>query len=233
LKDSARAKWLILIAVLVAAFFIGKRFYPGHILSFPQIISWVERARTSPPLIAVFYVLFVFGVMVLPITLFPVIGGVLLNFWIALPLNLLAATLGGVISFQLTRVLGREKVHQLFQRGLKVVDHLAKKEGIKSVFILRLLGVPPFIVANYALGLTDVKLRDFTIGTAAGILPWITLVTFASHSLWQAALVGGEHGFRGALLELVAPFTIISAIVLVTTVIGLLRKRKQQNYSNL
>jgi len=202
-------------------------------MSLPQIIAWVDLAHHHHGYIALFYVLFVLGVMFLPITLFPIVGGVLLDYPWALILNLFSATVGGAFSFLLTRNFGREKVQSFLKGKWKVFDHLTAQQGFKSVLLLRLLGVPPFIVTNYVLGLSAVKLKDFILGTIAGILPWMAVVTYAARSLWEAALVGGEHGFRAALVDLVAPFSVISGIILVITLVGFLRRPKKPNYSNL
>lgn len=172
--------------------------------------------------------------MFLPITLFPIVGGVLVDFIWALPLNMAAATTGAYFSYLLTRKLGREKIHHVLRGRWEVVDHLAGQQGFKSVFLLRLIGVPPFIIANYALGLSAVRPRDFLMGTVAGILPWMVVVTYAADSLWHAALVGGEQGFRAALLHLVTPLMLISGAILAGTIINFLRKRKVKlTHSNL
>lgn len=227
--------WLILLAVLAClglAFFFRKILL-FHFLSLPDIIHWVERARSNPVLTLLFYALFVFGVMFLPITLFPIVGGVLVDFSWALPLNLAAATCGAFFSYLSTRTLGRERIHNFLKGRWAIVDHLTGQQGFKSVLLLRLIGIPPFIVTNYALGLSAVRPRDFVLGTLVGILPWMAIVTYAADSLWQAAVVGGEHGFRAALLDLVTPLMLISGAILLSTIVGLVRKRKKKVYSNL
>ncbi len=193
-------------------------------------ISWVEFARASVLISLAFYLIYSVGVMALPITLFPIIGGVLFPFYIALPLNLFAATLGAWMSFMVTRVLGQKKVEPYLRHRFKGWDRFERMEGFKAVLLLRLLGIPPFIVSNYALGLSGVRNTDFVMGTIIGILPWMGIVTYLSHSLWEAVLVGGEKGLAKALVQVLGPLTVASFSILAVVVVNyLLRKRRHSN----
>jgi ABC-type uncharacterized transport system permease subunit len=62
----------------------------------------------------------------------------------------------------------------------------------------------------------------------------MVVVTYAADSLWHAAIVGGEKGFRAALLHLVTPLMLISGAILAGMIINFLRKRKNKlAHSNL
>lgn len=205
-----------------------------HYVAFDQIIAWVEQARANGWSRLIFYCFFIIGVMFFPITLFPIIGGVLFDFWVALPLNILAATTGAWLSFMMSRFFGRRAVEFFLKGKLRSFDRLASAKGLRTVLILRLLGVPPFIVANYALGLSGVRSKHFIVGTVLGIFPWTALVTFASNSLWQAILIGGEKGLASALFRTMGPLMLLSAGVIVTAVVLWFVKHRQQTvYSNL
>src|SRR5258708_6748501 len=101
-------------------------------------IQWVEFARTSHLVSLAFYLIYVAGVMCLPITLFPIVGGVLFPFWIAFPLNVFAATAGAWLSFRLTRIVGRHAIEPHLQKRIKSWDKFARMEGFKAVLLLRL-----------------------------------------------------------------------------------------------
>ena len=165
------------------------------------------------------------GVTVLPITLFPIVGGVLLPFWLALPLNLVAATVGSLLAFFVGRFF-RHAIEPFLKGKLKSWDRVAASQGFVTVFLLRFIGMPPFLVANYALGLSAVGVRDFVVGTFFGILPWMALVTFAASSLWRAILVGGREGLMTALFEAVAPLTLLSVMTLAVLVVGAWLKKR-------
>jgi uncharacterized membrane protein YdjX (TVP38/TMEM64 family) len=236
-----RKRW---IAVLVLAIFLGL-FSAGfrfslffELFSMNRIIEWVELAKSNQWFVALFYVFYVVGVMALPITLFPIIGGVLANFWIALPLNLAATTIGGWLSFRVGRAVGRETIEPWLKGNLKAMDRLAASKGLGTVLLLRIVGIPPYAVANYGLGLSAIRNRDFILGTAIGIFPWMTLITYMSTSLWQAVLQGGEKGLASALMRAGAPLSVFSASILVMVGISWWIKRRRHrrahaHHSNL
>ncbi len=192
-----------------------------------SLIHFVQLAQANFWLSVGYYVIFVFGTMFLPITPFPIAGGVLFPFWIALPLNILAATAGAWLSFMVTRTFGHKAVHQFLVRRFPSFDKVADMEGFRTVLILRLVGIPPFIVSNYALGFSEVRHRDFLFGTMVGLLPWMTIVSFLSHSLWDAILVGGEKGLTKALAHALGPLTIVSVLVAAIFLVKFLIKKRK------
>ncbi len=211
-------------------------------VTFEGLIRTVEGARHSPWSLPVFYGLFILAVLGLPITVFPIAGGVLFGFWVALPLNIAACTIGATVAFVITRLFARDAVARMLQGKLKALDRLAGTEGIRTVFVLRLLGVPPFIIANYALGLSAIRLKHYVIGTLLGIAPWLALITFASHALWEAILVGGKKGFTMALMKIMGPMTLLSVGIVGTMAVvywiknkraAKLSAAKNDSYSNL
>jgi uncharacterized membrane protein YdjX (TVP38/TMEM64 family) len=104
-------------------------------------------------------------------------------------------------------------------------------EGFKTVLILRLIGVPPFIISNYALGLSGVRQVDFLTATMIGILPWMGIVTYLARSLWQAVLIGGNEGLAKALVHALGPLVIVSIVIVAILVINQLMKGRR--HSNL
>ena len=119
----------------------------------------------------------------------------------------------------------------LLRKRVKVWAKIADARGFQTVLLLRLVGIPPFIVTNYALGLSRVDVSDFLIATAIGILPWMGIVTFLAHSLWDAVLVGGQAGLGKALWHVLRPLFFVSCMIAVVmlTVHGVKRRR----HSNL
>jgi len=233
-----RKRWLAVLAfaVFLAFLSLGFRFSLFfEWISIASVVEWVEHAKSHSWLVVAFYLFFAIGVMVMPITLFPIIGGVLVNFWVALPLNLIAATIGGWFSFRVGRVVGRQTIEPLLRGNLKAMDTLSESRGLRTVLLLRLIGIPPFVVANYGLGLSAVRNRDFILGTVIGVLPWMTLVTYMSTSLWRAVLEGGEKGLASALLKAGAPLTILSLVVMGGVAVSwwLKRRREAKAHSNL
>jgi len=227
---AVRKRWLSLLGVTVVLALISPAFRLSMFaewIPIQSIIDLVNLARANPWMSAAFYLVFSIAVMAAPITLFPIVGGVLFPFWIALPLNVAAATLGSWLSFRVGRAFGRSAIEPLMRGNLKALDRLAASQGVRTVFLLRLIGLPPFIVTNYGLGLSGVRNRDFILGTVVGMLPWMVLVTYMASSLWAAVLVGGEKGMMKALLKAMAPLTALSAVVMIGVGVAWLIRRQR------
>jgi len=219
---------LVMGLFLAAAIVCTYRFtFLYQLVTLQNLIRWVGLARASRVGTLLFYVLFVFGVMAMPITIFPIIGGLLFPYWIALPLNLAAATTGALVAFSVSRFFGREAVEGLLKGRLKSLDRISATQGLKAVFLLRIVGVPPFTIANYAFGLSAVKVRDFLGGTLLGILPWMTFVTYVAASLWNALVIGGQKGLSKALLSTFGPMMAISATIICTVLSVSFYRRKK------
>jgi len=218
--------------VVMGALFCLFKFTPlKNFASLDLIVAWVEMAQDHAWMKGVFYLGYIFAVLALPITLFPIIGGVLFNFWTALFLNMAATVLGASMAFGISRFFGREGVESILKGRLKSFDQLTGKKGFKTVFILRWTGIPPFLVTNYALGLSSVSFKDFLLGTLAGILPWTVLITYMSGSFWQAVLIGGEKGLAVALFHAMGPLMLFSLAIVVIFGVGFLIKKRRQTFS--
>ena len=133
-------------------------------------------------------------------------------------LVLLGATLGGTASFLLGRTLLRAHVAQRVAAHptLSTVDRVIGDDGLRLMFLLRLSPAIPFVLSNYALGVTRVKTRHFVLAMP-GMLPII-----ASYAAFGAAGVTTADG-RGAL-----PMPVLALGIVATVVLGLLFARITQ-----
>jgi uncharacterized membrane protein YdjX (TVP38/TMEM64 family) len=112
------------------------------------------------------------------------VAGLLFGLVQGVLLVLLAAVLGALAAFALGRLLGREAVERLTSTRVREVDELLTRRGLIAVLAVRLVPVIPFTAINYTAGLTGVRLRDYFVGTAIGIIPgtvaYVTLGTYGS-----------------------------------------------------
>lgn len=126
-----------------------------------------------------------------------------------------AATIGAIAALYLGRLLGRDAVRGMAGARLDSLDDLLSRRGLLSVILVRMVPIFPFAAVNYASGLTAVKVRDYVIGTAIGILP-------AS----VAYVAVGAYGSKPGSL----PFVLaVSSLVIVTVVGGVFARRRKQS----
>jgi len=178
----------------------------------------VDAAGAWAP--ALFFALYV-GLSLIPCPkgLLTAAGGALFGLWAGAGLSLVAALIGAVISFGLGRLLGREAVDRFIRGRLARVDGLLTNRGLSAVLLVRLVPLVPYIAINYASGLSGVKFRHYTLGSALGMVPgslayaalgaygtnpWglaaagSALIILAVGGSWWARRLGARHGDSAA-----------------------------------
>lgn len=90
------------------------------------------------------------------------------------------ATLGATASFLIARYLARDLVARRVGESarLQALDAALAREGWKIVLLTRLSPAFPFVLLNYAYGLTRVPLRHYVAASAIGMMPGIALYTY-------------------------------------------------------
>ncbi|MBI1839465.1 MAG: TVP38/TMEM64 family protein, partial [Verrucomicrobia bacterium] len=91
-----------------------------------------------------------------------------------------ASTLGAICAFLVGRHLARDWVRRKLASHPKfqAIDQAVASEGWKVVGLTRLSPVFPFVLLNYAYGLTSVSLRDYWLASWVGMLPGTILYVY-------------------------------------------------------
>jgi len=137
---------------------------------------WLEQvlpALRSPLGIAAFVPLYALWVtLLLPGVWASMVAGALYGTWGGSFLVFLGACLGAEAAF----LLGRTWLRDWARRRLLTIPKLlaiekgVSREGLKLVLLTRLSPAFPFSLLNFAYGLSEVSLRDYTLGLV-GIIP--------------------------------------------------------------
>ncbi len=192
--------------------------------------SWLPFLQT--PIGAVLFVpLYALWVtLLLPGVWASMLAGALFGTGLGSLLVFVGACLGAEASF----LLGRYWLRNWARRRLAVVPKLqavekaVSREGLKLVLLTRLSPAFPFSVLNLAYGLSDVSLRDYSIGLI-GILPGTVLFC------GLGALAGDVARFGDVLSGQADPATWtlrivgVLATVVVVWLVGLAAKRALQD----
>jgi uncharacterized membrane protein YdjX (TVP38/TMEM64 family) len=91
-----------------------------------------------------------------------------------------ASVLGASLAFLVARYFARDWVTRRLKKYkyASAMDRAIEKNGFKVVLLLRLQPVLPFNMLNYALGLTNIGLRDYVIASWIGMLPATILYVY-------------------------------------------------------
>jgi len=128
--------------------------------------------------------------LMVPVSILCLAGGLLFPWYLAFPLVWLGSTLSAAASHVLARTFGRRLVERLFLSRLaflRQMDANAGGNGFKVSLLSRFLPFP-YVFPGYAAGISQMRFWDFTLGSAAGMLPWSLLYALAARSLTGASL---------------------------------------------
>ncbi len=200
------------------ALIVGAAWVASHFLSFEEIPSWINLAKSTtdeaPFLTAL---CFVSIYVVLTAASIPaasglsLIGGALYgNLWGTL-LVLTSATMGSAIAFWIARKQMRATLIERFPKQFSFLDAGIRKNGSSFLFMVRLNPVVPFFVVNLLMGLTPLSLRSFIWVSFVGMLPGTWLYVNAGLHLSEikstSEILSGSVILSLVLLGL-APFLI-------------------------
>jgi phospholipase D1/2 len=216
-------RFLSLVAIVVTGFII-LRFTPlSHYLTVEKISAIFDQLRASwwapVALIAVYVVLCPLGVPASPLML---TGGMVFGFIPGFLYNLTGTWLGGVVTYFLGRILGRDFVQHLAGNRLKKVERAIARRGFWSLVTLRLLPIP-YPLVNYCAALTGIPPTLFMVTTVLGLIPANLLFAYFASSLVH--LAGPERD------KIYVQFAITIALLVLLTVapqIWLARKRNER-----
>ena len=147
-------------------------------------------------------------VLLFPGTPFTVAAGLLFGPVLGSATALVGAVLGATLSFLVGRLIGRSAVEQLAGRRVQAIDHFLSSRGVIAILLVRLIPLFPFNVVNLVCGVTALRLRDYILGTAIGIIPGTVLLAALGGSIDDPT----SPVFLGALGGFVA-LTVVSGLV--------------------
>lgn len=102
-------------------------------------------------------------------------AGLLYGFWAGLLISLVGAVAGTIVTYYLSKFLGKDALHVLF--GKRHIDEylekINSKRGFILVFLIYLIPGVPKDLCSYAAGLSNMKLKPFLILSTAGRSPGI------------------------------------------------------------
>lgn len=159
---------IIAIALFVLAIYLLQQHYPS-------LVVWVEHAGPYAPL-AFIVVYIVATVLFLPTLVLTFLSGGLFGLLPGVMFSLLGATLGASIAFLLSRRwLGRFFSPKRLAPLINKID----KNHWRTMAIVRMVPVMPFHWINYGLGMSNMPLRTFSMGTLLFLIPGEIVYTYA------------------------------------------------------
>lgn len=120
-------------------------------------------------------------------------GGAIFGLWWGSVYVFAASTLGAVFAFAIGRYLCRDRVVKYMESHpkFKALDRAVSQQGLKIVFLTRLCPLFPFNLLNYALGITQVSLKDYVLGSF-GMIPGTIMYVYSGSLVGEVAAIGTQ-----------------------------------------
>ncbi|MCI0650437.1 MAG: TVP38/TMEM64 family protein [Planctomycetes bacterium] len=136
----------------------------------------------------------------------------------------IASTTAAIVSFLIARHLMRGVMERKIAGNARfsAIDQAIGQQGFKIAFLLRLSPVFPFVLLNYALGLTKIRLRDFALASF-GTLPGTLLYVYLGSAAGDAVLASG--GMPTADMESTSKWILKGVGLLATLVVTVIITR--------
>lgn len=124
------------------------------------------------------------------------------------------ASVGATLAFLVARYVARGWVEQRLDGNDRyaAIDRAVGSQGLKIAVLLRLSPVFPFNLLNYALGLTDIRLRDYVVAHL-GMIPGALLYVSYGRAAGAVAEIA-----RGAPTERDTGYYVVLAVGLLATI---------------
>ncbi|GAC1692065.1 MAG: hypothetical protein NVS9B3_10630 [Gemmatimonadaceae bacterium] len=198
-RRGALIRFAVLLAVLGVAFLLARQL--GLLQSPTQLADRIRRLRDIPGLPALFVVAYIVATaLAIPGTALTLAGGALFGFGWGSLLNWLGATGGAVVAYGLARALGQDAVRSVLGRRADRFGRLTEEHGLATMFRLRLLPLVPFNALNFGAGFAGVRVRDYILATALGIIPGTVVYSYFADALLSGASSARHDAFVRLLI---------------------------------
>ncbi|RLC23676.1 MAG: hypothetical protein DRH56_07360 [Deltaproteobacteria bacterium] len=186
-KSTNFLKILLIVFLLIGLTFLLKII--GQHITVEGIKDLVQKFGIAAPLI---YILLTASTNVFsPIAALPFwIAGILI-FPSAVAFGCIysANLLGHSLNFLIAKHWGRTLIAKFVgQKGLAQIDKFTNLAGIKTIFIIRLIGGAATDYVSYALGLTSLKFPTYFLINTIAFLPWAVVNFYFIHQALNSKL---------------------------------------------
>ena len=181
----------------------------------------IEMLRTPLGIVAFVPLYALWVTLLLPGVWASMLAGVLYGTWLGSGVVFVGACLGAEVVFLLGRSVLRDWARRRLEQfpKLQSVERAVSQEGLKLVLLTRLSPAFPFSLLNLAYGLSEVSLRDYSLGLI-GILPGTVLFcglgALAGDVARFGEVLGGEADVGTWALRVVGVLATLAVVWLVS-----------------
>ena len=176
-------------------------------------LDWIESLGSRAAF--VFVGAYVVGIVCfLPASPFLITAGALFGLTLGTTLGLLANLIGGSISFWLARTRLRAALLRRFRHFevLRSLDQAIRRDGLRTVLLIRSVPVLPSWSINYGLGLSPARYRDYLLGLVSAVPMFLMYVYYGKVAGEIVVLFRGDGPDHGWPYYALLVFGLVAAI---------------------
>ncbi|MBE9076929.1 TVP38/TMEM64 family protein [Romeria aff. gracilis LEGE 07310] len=189
------------------------------------VLAWIDGLGLIAPI--VFILLYIaITVAFLPASVVTLGAGVVFGVVEGSIYVFIGAMLGATAAFLVGRYVARDWIARKVANNQKfqAIDDAIGREGRKIIFLIRLSPAFPFNLLNYALGLTQVSLKDYVLGTL-GIIPGTIMYVYLGSLAGNLAMLGaGEQPSNPGIIWTIRIVGFIATVAVTLYVTKVARK---------
>jgi uncharacterized membrane protein YdjX (TVP38/TMEM64 family) len=136
--------------------------------------QWIDNRPFTPLLVMATYI--VAGPLGVPITLMIITTIMVFGPWTGMFYALAGAELSAMATFFIGHLLGRDAVKRFAGSRVNRLSKILASRGIVTIITLRIIPVAPFSVINVIAGVSDIRFRDFAVGSLIGMIPGVIAI---------------------------------------------------------
>ena len=221
---------LLIVVVAIAAFMLFREQLSWQALADNRgaLLEWRDTNFALASIIFVLAYVVIVAFSLPGATAATLAGGFLFGLFPGVIYNVVAATTGAVIIFLAARMGLGDYLSSKIDASSGAVKRMSeglKENEISVLFLLRLVPAVPFFAANLIPALVGVRLRNFVITTALGIIPGGAVYTWVGTGL-GAAIESGQTPNLGIIWQwnILGPLLALCALAALPIVIKAVRR---------
>jgi phosphatidylserine/phosphatidylglycerophosphate/cardiolipin synthase-like enzyme/uncharacterized membrane protein YdjX (TVP38/TMEM64 family) len=179
---AAFLRWTILIGAATALLAVWRLTPLRQLLDLDRLVRAGHALAAHPASFFLVMGAYLAGALLFfPITLLLAATALVFEPGRALTYGMCGALAGAALTWGIGRVVGRRRPRWLERPAVERVRKALERRGLLAVIVMRVLPVGTFSLVNIVAGAIGVRLRDFLVGSAVGLLPGtLALTVFAS-----------------------------------------------------
>jgi uncharacterized membrane protein YdjX (TVP38/TMEM64 family) len=214
-KPTSPDKRHAVIGLLLGAGVLALFFLTDLKQGLQEALRYVDSLGVWGPVVFVL-VYVVACVFLLPGSVLTLGAGALFGLWKGTLLVSVASVSGATVAFLIGRYFARDWAEERLQAFPKfdLINRAVAKDGWKVVLLTRLSPAFPFVIMNYAYGLTRVSFKDYVLASWIGMLPGTVLFVYLGSLASAGAQAEGKSMAQWLLLGVGLVATIVVTVMI-------------------